>query len=274
MEQPAPSRGSRGAALLALLTVGGSAIGMMLYQSRQNRAKPVQDNTGFDLSQAEVNSSKAGTVIAVKTPASDASSLSMVKADMPGMRFAAQSPAAASGSAARPARDLKALMQAQQGNMRALNQRYTAKYPAIAQFRRDWLASPDLKRLRDEFCGPRAGGCEGGDHDPIKFIRGVAASANFKTLLKQYAGDPAIHSYAMEAVRQAPSELMAAAAEFLGQDNNAKNFLGDVAQSLGLPAGLITGGEARLDQGAILNSIMKNNPELQKAMDSANAPKR
>ncbi|OGR86894.1 MAG: hypothetical protein A3J74_04560 [Elusimicrobia bacterium RIFCSPHIGHO2_02_FULL_57_9] len=276
MDQPTPSHGSRWTALLAILAVSGSAVGGFIYQSWQGNAKTAQDNTGFDLSQTDSRPKSAPLLHPRAASARDQSSgLSLVKADMPGMEFGAKSAAPASQRAVPAEKSFAQLIRAQEAKMRALNKKYTAKYPVIAQFRKEWLGNPGLKRLRDDFCGSKAGVCgPGGDHDPVKFIRGVAASQAFKSMLIKYAGEPAVHSYVMEAVKQAPSNLMAAASDFMSQDNNVKNFIDGVAQSLGLPMGLLEGSDSKVDQNAILGSIMKNNPELQKAMENADAPKR
>lgn len=272
MTEPSTEHGSRGVALLALLVVGGSALGAFLYQSSQNSARPAPDNTGFDLIQADPRPKHSAFSTGPGAGSEQRSGLAMVKTGIPGMQFGAQKAAAA---ARNPEKSFADLTRAQEAKMRALNQAYTAKYPVIAQFRREWLANPELKRLRDGFCGPAANTCgAGGDHDPIKFIRGVMASQSFKQLLPKYAQDPAVHAYVMDAVKQAPANLIAAASDFLNQDNNTKNFLDGIAQSLGLPAGMLGGGNAKVDQNAVLGSILNNNPELNKALENANAQKR
>ncbi|MBI4376990.1 MAG: hypothetical protein HY549_11135 [Elusimicrobia bacterium] len=266
MEELPPGR-RRGPVLLLIMTLLLSAGGVGLYQWSQKDASPVPDLDGFDVE--STFSSPAATASAAAGRPSSPSGLGMVSG-IKGISFSRTGRTGRVGAGAGNA-DFAAKLRRNEGRMRELNRRYTARYPVIAQFRRDWLSHPDLKKLRDDYCGPArsadplAAVCgPGGDHDPLKFMRGLVGSAGFGQMLRKYAGDRTLHAFAMEAIQQAPSELLASGVGLL-DDGALKGLADTVVTALGLPAGLLGGG--KVDEKQVMDGLLKANPELQKALD-------
>jgi hypothetical protein len=139
-----------------------------------------------------------------------------------------------------PEEEFRQAVAASESKARALAMSYTKRYPSIANYGRDWMSYPDLKKLNDDYMRER---------DPVKFMRGLARSENFPKLIKKYAGDPAIHAFVIEAIKEAPIDLAAAAAGYLPGDALARSSVDGVAGALGLPAALTSGvlKETRLD---------------------------
>ena len=103
---------------------------------------------------------------------------------------------------------------------------YTQRYPAIRRYGHDWMAKPDLKKLNDDYMA---------DHDPVKFLRGLARSKNFAELSAQYARDPAVQAFVKEALKAAPGDVLAASSDLLVEDGVLRALLSDAGRALGLP---------------------------------------
>ena len=104
--------------------------------------------------------------------------------------------------------------------------RYTERYPAILQYGEDWMKQPDLKKLNDDYMA---------DHDPVRFLRGLAAAKSFPELTSKYARDPAIQSFVKEALKEMPHDVLTAASGMLVEDGVLRVLLSDAGQALGLP---------------------------------------
>lgn len=178
-------------------------------------------------------------------------------------------PPAHADAAPRPEEKFREAVAASEARARALAIAYTKRHPSIASYGRDWMSYPDLKKLNDDYMRER---------DPIKFMRGLARSENFPVLVKKYAADPAVHSFVIDAVKQAPAGLASAAAGYLPEDGSVKGLVGTVADALGLPkavtAGILGGSvdPKELGQKQVLDEVLRSNPGVGK--DAAPPAKR
>lgn len=238
-------------------------MGVALYQHSQNAQEhPLADTSGFDIARVESSPSLAATPM--PAPRQE-SGLGMVKSGLPGIQF---------GQKAEPSPRVQAessftqLCRASETKVRALAEAYTRRYPIIAAYGREWMSYPDLKKLNDDYMR---------NHDPVAFMRGVSVSKNFAAMIKKYAVQPPIQQFVKDGIKQAPPGMTAAAMGFLNQDGKVKGFVDNVAQNLGLPPNLFSGGSSneppKIDQNAIMGSIMKGNPEMQKALSNPDVQK-
>jgi len=255
MDAQAPRRSSTGLAFLAVLAIAGSAIGVMIYQLSQ-REKPAADASGFDLAQTPESHSAAGGQSAAPGPAQTQSGLGLLQTGGLGqLQFGA------AGKTPRPAdqkteQDFTAAVRRAEAKAIALAQAYTARYPAIAQYGRDWMSYPDLKKLNDDYMR---------DHDPIAFLRGLARSQNFGRLMAKYAGTPAIQSFVKESITRAPGEVAMTSTSLLQEDSLIKSVVAHVVSALGLPPAMTAGilGGGKVDQNQVMGNIIQDNPGLQ-----------
>lgn len=265
-ESPPPRRSSLGFAFLAILAVGGSAAGVMVYQYMQGRQNPPPaDNTGFDI--AEVSEKPRQVAASAGAPASLAqSSLGMVKTGMQGLQFGAR---VTQSAIQRAESTFAELVRQGEAKIQSMAERYTKQHPVIGQYGKEWMSYPDLKKLNDDYMR---------DHDPGKYLRGLAASKNFGAMVKKYAPQGPVQGFVKEALKVAPPGAMDAAMSFLNEDKVIKQMVDNVAGALGLPPGLLgsvdtNGAEPKVDQQAVMGSLMNNNPEMKKAMENQEVQK-
>ena len=255
--QPA-KRSSRPAAILAILVLAGSAVGIVIYQISQKK-KTVVDRAGFDISQVK----EAQVSASPRTPQGQGaqSSLGMLKTGGLGrMQFGV-----GANKAVRKATDFTAIARANEAKVQALAMRYTKRYPLIARYGRDWMSHPDLKQLNDNYMR---------DHDPVAFLHGVARSKNFGKLVGQYATAAPIQNFVKEAAQNAGGDVTSAAMSLMKEDGLVKDLLSNVASSLGLPPALTAGlfGSGQVDEKQIMGQILQS-PDLQKAMRNSDSGK-
>lgn len=180
--------------------------------------------------------------------------------------FARQEPlGAAAPPKAGAEENFRTAIAASESKARALAVAYTKKHPSIAQYGHDWMSYPDLKKLNDDYMR---------DHDPVKFMKGLSKSENFPKLVKKYAKDPAVHSFIIDAISNAPGELAAAVADYLPAEEVLKGLVGGVAEAMGLPKGVtagLLGSGAGLDEKSLkqgkgnLDQAIQGDPRLGKA---------
>lgn len=253
-----PPHSSRPAAIMAALVLIGAAIGVIIYQFAL-KEQPAIDTTGFDISQIQKK-----TPIANVLPSRNArSGLAMLETGGLGqMRFGE---GAKKTAAARKEIDFKAVARANEAKVAALAMRYTRRYPLIAQYGRDWMSYPDLKKLNDDYMR---------DHDPVAFLHGVARSKNFGKLAGQYATAAPIQNFVKEAMKNVGGDATSAAASLMKDDSLVKDLASNTASALGLPPALVTGltNSGQVDEKQIMGQIMQD-PQLQKAMNDHDSGK-
>ncbi|MBI5241908.1 MAG: hypothetical protein HY926_15655 [Elusimicrobia bacterium] len=110
--------------------------------------------------------------------------------------------------------------------------RYTERHPVIQQYGRDWMSRPDLKKLNDDYAA---------DHDPVRFLRGLAQAPSFPEFAAKYAREPAVRAFVKDALAGAPKDLLAAAADMLVEDGLLRGLVSDAGRELGLPKGFTDG---------------------------------
>jgi hypothetical protein len=263
MDDGTSKRSSKGMALLAVLAVAGSAVGVMIYQLSQ-KDKPTAETSGFDIAKTQETRPVEST--GQSLPGSDAQAdRTMFQAeDLAKMRFGSGGDTAKPG-AQKSSDDFTTACRKMEGKVQALAVAYTRRYPSIVQYGKDWMSYPDLRKLDQDYMR---------DHDPISFMRGAAQSKSFAKLLAKYAADPALKSFVMDGIKQAPAELTGSAMTLLKEDNAVKTVVANVATALGLPpvvtAGILGGGQ--VDQNQVMGQIMQGNPSLQGALQQQGAP--
>ncbi|MBI5239772.1 MAG: hypothetical protein HY926_04810 [Elusimicrobia bacterium] len=261
-EEGAP-RSSKGAAILAVLAVAGSAVGVTIYQLSQ-KEKPTVSATGFDIAKTQENRAAAdGTLPQRGGPAPDRTMLQTE--DMGAMRFGEGGSSAPQQAARKGADSFTEACRKSEGKVQAMAVAYTKRYPSIAQYGRDWMSYPDLKKLNDDYAR---------DRDPIAFLRGVAGSKNFAKLMVKYARDPALQSFVKEAVAKAPGDVTSSAMSLLKEDAVIKKAVINVADALGLPPALTAGvlGGGKVDEQQVMGQVLQGSG-LQGAMQDPNVQK-
>jgi hypothetical protein len=228
-------------AILAVVAVAGSAVGVMIYQLTQ-KDKPTADSAGFDIAKTQESHSAQDTA---QTTAGSAMQTDRTMFQAEDLDSFADSWHKAEGS------------------VRTMAIAYTKRYPSIAQYGRDWMRYPDLRKIAFDYQR---------DHDPIAFLRGMAASKNFGKLVVKYAGDPALQSFVKESITKAPGDMTSSVMGFLKEDNTIKKVVSNVTEALGLPPAMTMGilGGGKVDQNQVMGNIMQGNPSLQGAMQDPN----
>jgi hypothetical protein len=265
MDEATSKRSSKGVAILAVLAVAGSAVGVMLYQLAQ-KEKPTAETTGFDISKTEESKPVQDAAQAPPGSAAQGDRTMFQAEDLGKMRFGEGGSAPKSGVSAQKAPDnFTEACRKMENKVQALAFAYTKRYPSIARYGKDWMSYPDLRKLDQDYLS---------NHDPVAFMRGAAQSKNFAALLAKYATDPALKSFVMDGIKQAPGELTASAMALLKEDNAIKTVVANVATALGLPpaatAGILGGGQ--VDQNQVMGQIMQGTPGLQGAMQQQGTP--
>lgn len=270
---------SRAGVIFVMIAVGGSAIGVGGWHLLSNRGAGL-DTTGFDMSSTPdpAQAPRRPSLPASPLPAEEPqTSLGMVKGDA-GLRVAGPGAApskasGAPGAAATPSSPKEAAVQAfkeaalkNEKIVAAFIRRMQAKHPSIAQYGKEWAASPELRALRDQYWK---------DKDPLKFAAGMTNSKDFGRLLKKFAGDPGIRDTLMTGIKEAPPGLLGAVGGVFQNDKVAKGLVTTVTQALGLPAsltGFLDGSDAKPpDQNKVMADIM-GSADLKKAMNNQPAP--
>jgi hypothetical protein len=251
-EQNTPRRSSRAAMLLTMFALGGSAVGMVVYQMLQdNTTSSVPDTSGFDIAETDGKSSPSPTGSIQPPPVQTRSRLGVALApEMKGLRFSADTQPASNASKA--AASFAEAVWNNEKKIRNLAVAYTNKHPVIAAYGRDWMSYPDLKKLNDDYMR---------DRDPIKFMKGVAGSRNFYNLVKKYAAAPPIQSFVQEALAKAPGDAVSSTMRYMEQDGTVKKLVADVTSSIGLPPALLSGAQnnkGKLDEKQIMGRIMEH----------------
>lgn len=273
--QAVPKRSSLATLFLLVVAVGGSAAGVMVYQLLQGgKSSAISDSTGFDLAVAD-ETGRSPSPGARAPKAQEDSGLGMVT---PGMKFGtgSEEAAQAQGQAPKAAGAFTEAVRAGEAKVRAYAIAYTKKHPSVAAYGRDWMASPELKKLNDDYMK---------NHDPVAFMKGVAASKDFGGMIKKYATDPAIQGFVKGGIFQAPPGVVSAGMGLLKEDVSLKGLVSNVASSLGLPPSLLAGmmGGGKVDEKQIMGQIiggadmqktlsdpkLKDNEEVRKAMQKA-----
>ena len=257
MDEQEPRRGGGG------WIVGGtlffSFVGVVGWYFVSNSKEPSFSNRGFDV--RAISTPKPIASSSYSPPAQPQSGI-MIKSD-PGLRVldsgagvpASRKPASA-GAGEDPKASFRDAARRNETTVRAYAEKMTRRYPSVAQYGRDWMSYPDLRKLNDDYMR---------DHDPAAFMAGLARSPNFGKLVRKYASDPGIRAFVIQGVQQAPGELMSAAGDALRNDTVVKNLVANVGQALGLPSSMmavINGGQ--VDQSQVMSEVM-NNPQLRAA---------
>lgn len=259
---PPPPRHSAFSFFLAVLAIGGSAIGVFVYQMLQGEKKPSLDASGFDVSQVS-EQPKTAAAASSSSSTEPQSSMMAINTGMQGIHFGTKPGGTVSKVAdgsGQPEGDFTKLCRKYESKVRNFTIAWTRQSPVLQRYGKEWMSYPDLKKLNDDYMR---------DHDPVAFMRGLARSKNFGTMVKEYAGQPAMQSFVKDAFKQAPSDLSNAAMSFANGDGVVKGLVDNVVQSLGLPPGLLGGGAgAQVDSGKIMDSMLNKNPQMQQAMQA------
>lgn len=198
------------ALLLGLIALG--ALGMLLYPVLRPETGGTAGTAGFNESGAAAERRQGGT----------GSGLELVSAG-DGMKV---EPSSAPAKAPRPsARQLAELCRAAEARIREMAERYSREHPEIAQYGRDWMSYPDLKKLNDDYMR---------DRDPAKFLKGLAASQSFPLLMQKYAGQGQLVAFVSEAMMKASPQELATAVGFMGEESEVDAVARAVLKALNL----------------------------------------
>lgn len=265
MDDKAPRRSSKVLALMALLAVAGSAVGVIIYQLSQKEKLPA-DTAGFDITKTQESRPVQSTAQIPPGSAAQINRTMFQAEDLAQMRFE-EGGGTAKPFAQKATDSFAEACRKAEGKVQALAQAYTKRYRSIAKLGQDWMSYPDLKKLNDDYMR---------DHDPITFLHGTARSKNFAKMMVKYTPDPAVQSFVKEGIAKAPGEVTSSAMNLLKEDNSIKTVVSNVAAALGLPpaltAGILSGG--KVDQNQVIGQILQGNPSLQGAMPDPNVRKR
>jgi hypothetical protein len=252
-------------AVLAVVAIAGSAVGVMFYQLSQ-KEKPRMDAAGFDLAKTQ-ESRPAADSGSPALPGAAAPDRTMFQNGDMKMRFSEGSGGSTQAAAQKATDSFTEACRKSEGVAQALAQSYTKRFPSIAQYGRDWMAQPDLKKLNDDYMR---------DRDPVAFLRGAARSKNFAKLMVKYARDPALQALVKEGIAKAPGEVTSSAMSLLKEDSTIKQVVSNVVEALGLPPALTAGilGGGKVDEKQIMGQVMQGSglqgmmqdPNVQKAM--------
>ncbi len=206
------------ALLLGLLALG--ALGILLYPMLRPETGGTAGTSGF---------SDSGGPASRRERASG-SGLELVSA---GESFKAEASTAPAKAPRLTARQLTELCRAAEARVREMAERYSRDYPEFAQYGRDWMSYPDLKKLNDDYMR---------DRDPVKFLQGLAAAPSFPILVQKYAGQGHLVQFVSEAMMKASPQELSTAVGFLGEESAVDGVARSVLKALNLnPA--ILGGE-------------------------------
>jgi hypothetical protein len=276
MSDEPPRRSGRSGGLFVAFVVVGSFVGVIGWYLNTNRTGPVIDASGFDMDKAPVTRRAMPVLSADSAPQQQASSLGMLKGDK-GVSIGVTGPAAQAagpGAADKPV-DKKAEAHASfteqarkhEGDVVKYSMKMEKKFPILKRYARDWMSHPDLKKLNDDYMR---------NHDPVAFIMGLTKAPSLGTMVKQYAGNPAIIGYITQGMKEAPGDLTGSAMDVLTNDSTVKGLIGNIASGLGLPpsvTGMIGGGgdPSKIDQNKMMSDIV-NSQAGQDAMKQQGAP--
>lgn len=281
MSDEPQGRSSRAGVILVALAVGGSAVGVVAWHLISNRNAGL-DTSGFDMASApDPSKSQAPPFFAPAAPSGSArpapvlqNSLGMVKGDANmqamGQGAAAPSkPAAGTNGGGKPANAKEeAALSFKDAAIR--NEKYVdgfirrmqAKHPSLTQYGKDWVASPELRALRDQYWKEK---------DPLKFAYGLAKSNDFGKLIRKYGADPGVRDTLMSGMKEAPPGMMAAVGGVFQSDNIVKDLVNTVAKAAGLPPSLVSmldgSSDKAPDQSKVMADIM-GSADMKKAMQN------
>ena len=272
MSEEPPRRSGRSGGIFVAVLVAGSAVGVIGWYLMTNRTGPAIDSSGFDLTTAP-QAPKPHQVYTASAGTAQPDSLSMMKGDS-GIRIVdananggtgtPSAGTAAKGSDKKEQSHLNFIDEARkhEGDVRRFAERMTKKYPVVRQYGRDWMSHPDLRALTDGYWRT---------HDPVAFLMGLAKAPSLGVLVKQYSGSPELITCVTQGMKEAPTDLVTSAMDVLSNDGVVKNLVANVATGIGLPPSVTAviagnGDASKIDQTQVVNDMMKNNPDMQKAL--------
>jgi hypothetical protein len=243
---PQKSRMSTIFTFLAMAAIAGSLV-FFHFSSKKEASTP--DDAGFDIS-GEIPAAEpaASLPTTLAQPATDPqSSLGMI--DSTGIKFGAGGPSRASNAEAlkKAEKTLLEIARKNEGRIQALAVAYAKKYPVVREYAKEWMSHPDLKKLNDDY---------NKDHDPIKFIRGLAKSPSFGPMVKKYGTQAPLQQFVMEVYTKAPSDAGEAAQQIMAhEEKGVTRVVNNVTTALGL--------------GPLLGSNLDEKLEKKGALDKA-----
>ncbi|MFH2201983.1 MAG: hypothetical protein ABIJ96_02605 [Elusimicrobiota bacterium] len=122
---------------------------------------------------------------------------------------------------------LVAAVRKYEGRFERLGRKYSARYPVIREYGREWMQHDDLRRLQGNYHQ---------DRDPVKFALGASASPNFYRLVTKYSTQPEFQAFVRDSLRIAPRDLHLAVRGYLRQDKRAEQSFMRYAKAAGIPA--------------------------------------
>lgn len=248
--EPQPPKSRRGLYFgLATLLAAMATIAVVNYSSQKGDVTP--DDAGFDLSTTVAPLETAAPAAGPK--AAEGSGLGMV--DATGIEFGSGKTKAGQAEELKKAEQtLIDIARKNEKRVQALADAYAKKYPVVRQYAEEWMKYPDLKKLNDDY---------GREHDPVKFVRGLAKSPNFPKLMKKYASQAPLQQFVMEVYTKAPSDASQAASEIVAQDSKAVlKLVNSVTNALGLGPLLGSSLDDKMEKKGTLESATQTQSQL------------
>lgn len=267
----APRRSSGLTALLALLAVGGSAVGVVFYQMRQGREKPALDTSGFDIAQA-VERTMAPSAQAPAPSAVGGGGAERMMVSRGGLALG-QGQAQKSVSAADREREMQAMIRLHpvlrqyQKKLREIVARHWQKYPVVREIDAEFGKLGRFVALRRRYER---------DKDAHQFAREALALPEVRALVKRYLANGQAWRATLSMINEAikappPKPLMDEMKHFFTHDEAVMEYTAKFGQDVSANAGVLA---QNIPPEADMDAIMKLTRDLtpKSSMPSLNLP--
>ena len=226
MDQAPPSRSSWLVALLVLLALGGSAVGVLLYQASQSKEKPAVDKSGFDLAEGPRAPALAGAGTAQPAAAgSDRMSVSIGR--MPGTQ-----PGGPAVSDEERQRELEfirrygGIIKEYQERLEKITDKYRERYAVVKEVDLEFGKLPRYMAIRARYEE---------DRDGYQFARDVVALPEVRKLIVRYLANAEAWKASLgmisEAIREPPPKpVLDEMKRFFTHDKSMTSYVTEFGQ--------------------------------------------
>lgn len=222
MQNTEPGRSSRLGALIVLVAIGGSAVGVLIYQAGQSREKRAVDTRGFDIAQAPPSAPSPAAEAAPRAarPAAGTEMLRVPIGELPTGRPRAV-PAVPDAAREREKEFLRkydGAIRDHQGRLGAITQNYYKTHPIVRQVDAEFGKLPRYMEVLGRYRK---------DRDAYQFARDAIALPEVRGLVSKYLSKPEAWKAGLgmisEALRQPPPKPIS--------EEMKRFFTGDKAMS-------------------------------------------
>jgi hypothetical protein len=266
-EPQPPQRTSRLSFLFAVLVIGGSAIGVCVYEFHQYQRKPGMDVSGFDIAQT-MEAPRPIPVSAEPQPQVQ-SSLNMFSGAPKGLhmagtpvpaekvKFVSSEPTAAQRAKEKDfLKKYGGMLVQYHGQLAHTCQGYFAKYPVVRDIDKAFAAMPGYMAVKRQYDK---------DGNPFDFARGAIALPEVRAEIGRQMANPKAWSAAISMMldtlknQPAPKPIYAAAQDFLMYDPQmakvTPEIQGDVNKNMSTAMGAIPIGADMTPLNNVLHDV-------------------